>query len=364
MAVGVEEQTWTKTVKATFVNRPSIKQNPAASPVPDFRNFGVMLRILLGVNLLALAAALVQSNGIGDWLQRYVDMAAWVQPLLLLNLSLLALLAQALRRIPPLLAQAVVVFLAAMSSVWLIDFWRFMGVEDGGWQRLLRAALLSGAVAGTLLCYFSLRSRALFPALSEARLQALTARIRPHFLFNSLNAVLSLIRSEPKRAETALEELAELFRALMRDHRELLPLADEIALCRQYLGLEKLRLGERLNVEWDIADVPDDLLVPPLILQPLLENAVCHGIEPSSEPGTLRIRFSRKGDDLLIELTNPICRGHVAAGGNRMALANIRERLALFYDLEARLETDELTLADGGCEYRVQIVLPCRRAKV
>lgn len=363
MAGGVEEQTWTKTVKAAFVNRPSIKQNPAGSALPDFRNFGVMLRILLGVNLLALAAALVQSPNLVDFLPRYIDMAAWVQPLLLLNLSLLALLAPVLRKMSPAFAQMLVVLLAAGSSLLLLDFWRFMGVEDGGWQRLVRAAILSGAVAGTLLFYFSLRSRALYPALSEARLQALTARIRPHFLFNSLNAVLSLIRSEPKRAETALEELAELFRALMRDHRDLMPLADEIALCRQYLGLEKLRLGERLNVEWDIANVPADLLVPPLILQPLLENAVCHGIEPSAEPGTLRIRFSRKGDDLLIELTNPICRGHVAAGGNRMALTNIRERLALFYDLEARLETNEVTLADGGCEYRVQIVLPCRRAK-
>lgn len=98
-----------------------------------------------------------------------------------------------------------------------------------------------------MLFYLALRNRAFSPAVAEARLQALTARIRPHFLFNSLNAVLA-DPPEPKRAETALEELAELFRALMRDHRDLLPLADEIALCRKYLNLEKLRLGERLNI--------------------------------------------------------------------------------------------------------------------
>ena len=338
----------------------SIRQNPAGQPLPDFRNFGVMLRILLGVNLLALAAALVQSSGIGDCLQRFVDMAAWVQPLLLFNLSLLALVGTLLQRLPALVARASVLLLAAASSALLIDFWRFMAVDEGGWQRLLRAALLGALAAGTMLFYFALRLRAFSPALSEARLQALTARIRPHFLFNSLNAVLSLIRAEPRRAETALEELADLFRALMREHRDLLPLADEIALCRQYLNLEKLRLGDRLNVEWDIADVPEDLKVPPLMLQPLLENAVYHGIEPSAEDGTVRIRFSRTGKELHIDLSNPCPRNGGVQGGNRMALANIRERLALYYDLEARLETREVTLAGGVREYHVHIVLPCR----
>ncbi len=328
--------------------------------MPDFRNFGVMLRILLGVNLLAFAAALIQSAGILDCVQRYVDMAAWVQPLLLFNLSLLALLSKLLKRLPWWWAQTLVVLLAALSSALLLDFWRFMVIDDGGWQRILRAALLGGLVAGAMLFYFALRARAFSPALSEARLQALTARIRPHFLFNSLNAVLSLIRAEPRRAETALEELADLFRALMRDHRDLLPLADEIALCRQYLNLEKLRLGERLNIEWEIADVPADLKIPPLMLQPLLENAVYHGIEPSGEAGTVRIRFARSGDELHIDLANPCSPREGAQGGNHMALGNIRERLALYYDLEARLETKEVVLDNGLREYRVHIVLPCR----
>ena len=331
--------------------------------MPDFRNFGVMLRILLGVNLLAFAGALVQSMGIGDWVQRYVDMAAWVQPLLLFNLSLLTLLGGLLRRLPSWVGQALVVVAAAASAAQLVDFSRFMGLDDGGWQRLSRAALMGGLVAGAMLFYFALRAKAFSPALAEARLQALTARIRPHFLFNSLNAVLSLIRAEPRRAETALEELADLFRVLMRDNRDLLPLADEIALCRQYLNLEKLRLGERLNVEWGVVDVPDDLKVPPLLLQPLLENAVYYGIEPSSEPGTIRIRFVRKGDELHIGLANPCPVGGGAPGGNHMALANIRERLALYYDLEARLETNEVTLENGRREYRVRIVLPCASTK-
>lgn len=338
----------------------SIKQNPASPPLPDFRNFGVMLRILLGVNVLALAGALVLASGLSDWTRRFVDLAAWVQPLLLLNLAVLASVSPLLERLPAFGGQAFVLLLAGVSSVLMLDYWKFMGLDEGGWQRAVRVVLLAISVAAALLYYFHLRAKAFSPALAEARLQALTARIRPHFLFNSLNAVLSLIRSEPRRAETALEELADLFRALMRDHRDLLPLADEIALCRQYLDLEKLRLGERLNVEWEIVNVPDDIKVPPLMLQPLLENAVYHGIEPLAEAGTVRIRFVRSGDELHIDLINPCRSGANAQAGNRMALVNIRERLALFYDLEARLETQSVELPGGACEYRVHISLPCR----
>ena len=341
----------------------SIKQNPARPPLPDFRNFGVMLRILLGVNSLALLAALLLAGGISDWVRRFVDLAAWVQPLLLFNLALLAGVSPLLRRLPVVGGRVCVFALAALSAALFVDFWQFMGMDEGGWQRTLRAALLAAFAAATLLYYFHLRAKAFSPAVTEARLQELTARIRPHILFNCLNAVLSLIRSEPRRAETALEELAELFRALMRDHRDLMPLADEIALCRQYLDLEKLRLGDRLAVEWEIVDVPDDIKVPPLMLQPLLENAVYHGIEPSGEGGTVRIRFARSGDELQIDLANP-CHGQASThSGNQMALANIRERLALFYDLEARLETRSVELPGGACEYRVHILLPCRSRK-
>ena len=338
----------------------SIKQNLSTQPLPDFRNAGVMLRSLLGVNLLALVAALVQSDGVTDSVQRYIDMAVWVQPLLLFDLTVLALLGNALRRCPVWVARALVLLLAVGSALLWSHLWGLLGFDDGGWQRLLRAGLLGGVAAGSLLSYFALRASALSPALAEARLQSLTARIRPHFLFNSLNAVISLIRLEPRRAESALEELAELFRALMRDHRELVPLAAEIALCRQYLNLEKLRLGERLNVEWELADLPPDLEVPPLLVQPLLENAVYHGIEPAETRGTIRIRVTRNGDELHIDLANP-CGGPAEhSRGNHMALDNIRERLALYYDLEARIDTGQVVLTDGQLEYRVRIVLPCR----
>jgi two-component system sensor histidine kinase AlgZ len=208
-----------------------------------------------------------------------------------------------------------------------------------------------------MLGYFDLRSRAFSPAQAEARLAALNARIRPHFLFNSLNAVLSLIRARPQQAEAALESLSDLFRAAMRDPGELICLADEIELAKQYLELERLRLGERLAVDWQIGAVALNLPIPPLMLQPLLENAVHHGIEPLPAGGTIRVAIAQRGDELRIAIANPTAGGGGEHGaGNHIALANIRERLALYYDLEARLESEA-----GKQSYEVRIVLPCRQ---
>lgn len=342
----------------------SIKQNLVSRPLPDFRNFGVVLRIVVGVNMGAMLFALAQIDDLAGFAARYVALSAWVQPLLLANVALLSLGWPLLKRLPSRSGDLLVVLMAIVSSILYVDSFAFLGFDAGGFAHFARAAIFSASAAITLLIYFDLRSRAFSPAVAEARLQALTARIRPHFLFNSLNAVLSLIRSDPRRAENALEELAELFRVLMRDQRDLLPLADEIALCRQYLDLEKLRLGERLQVEWDIVDVPSDVKVPPLMLQPLLENAIYHGIEPSADPGVLRIRFSRKGSELRIDLTNPLCAKESATKGAHMALANVRERLALYYDLEARLETKEKLAANGRGEFRVRIALPCHGSMI
>ena len=214
-----------------------------------------------------------------------------------------------------------------------------------------------GLLTGVLIGYFDLRGRALSPALAEARLQALQARIRPHFLFNSINAVLSLMRQEPRRAEQALEDLADLFRELMADNRQLAPIAREVKLAKQYLSIEQLRLGERLRIEWNVAHMPADALIPPLVLQPLLENAVYHGIEPRTEPGTIDILINWDGEQIHLVLRNPYRPDGNHHAGNRMALANIRERLALHFDVEARIKT--VATADT---YEVRIVIPYLKA--
>lgn len=332
----------------------SIRHFPATYPLPDWRNFGVMLRVLLGVNAMAALAALIEAPDLTAWAGRYLDLAALVEPAMLLCLGLLALLRDLLWRLPLRLGQMTVLALAGGLVGSVVQYAGTLGLVAP--ESLPRTVLLALAACIMLLAYFELRSRAFSPAQTEARLAALNARIRPHFLFNSLNAVLSLIRARPQQAEAALESLADLFRAAMRDPAELVSLADEIELGRQYLDLERLRLGERLVVDWQIGPVAMDLPIPPLMLQPLLENAVYHGIEPAREGGTVSISLSQNRDELQIAIANPMPPENPHAAGNQMALANIRERLSLYYDLEARLEIET-----GDHRYEVRIVLPCRR---
>jgi len=223
---------------------------------------------------------------------------------------------------------------------------------------LSRSVLLSALVAAALLAYFRLFAKAYSPALAEARLQALQARIRPHFLFNSLNAVLALIRRDPRRAERALEDLADLFRTLMSDPKSFVRLADEIALLERYAELEQLRLGERLRITWELDSAPSDALLPPLVLQPLLENAVYHGVEPGTGAGEVLVRIERRGDRVVASIENPYHENDQHRAGNRMALENIRERLALFFDAEAHIATQA-----NGNRYRVDIEMPYRTSR-
>ncbi|MFA5912060.1 MAG: histidine kinase [Burkholderiales bacterium] len=314
------------------------------------------VRILLVGNAAGFAAALIQAQDAAQFAPQFAQSAMVLEPVLLLSLVSLYVLSKWLARLRYARGVAVVVLLVAGWTALVLQLGAVLGGAPTPYT-LLRAALLGVLLAGCVAAYFFWRRRAYSPALADARLQALQARIRPHFLFNSINAVLSLIRSDPKRAEEALEDLAELFRALMQDNRRLSTLAEELALCRQYLSLEQLRLGERLHIEWDIDAMPEDALVPQLLLQPLVENAIYHGIEPGMEAGTVRISIARDKNQVRLLLANPYHPDYQHRAGNRMALANIRERLALHFDVEASLETEML-----GGKFEIRIVLPYRRA--
>lgn len=332
--------------------RPSV---PAA--LPDFRNLGVMLRVLLAVNLLAVLTVVLRVDEPGVLVPELVLMAGRVELPLFLAVLLLYALGPGLHRFGPRAAKLAVCGTALLAV--LMTWPLLQGSEGGSVFRWLSWTLGAAAIC---LFYFDYRSRLYSPALTEARLLALTARIRPHFLFNTLNGVLGVIRSDPRRAERALEELADLFRVFMRDNRELVPLGDEIALCERYLELEQLRLGDRLKVRWEVRSGSNstvavtDALVPPLLLQPLLENAVYHGIEPALDAGEVVVRIARRGGDLLLEVDNPSVDPSSHHAGNHMAVDNIRERLMLFYDLEAGLDID---CREG--RYRVRVRLPFRR---
>ena len=330
----------------------SIRQDVYPDLLPDFRNLGVLARILVGVNVLALAAAALGAPGAASAPDRFMRLAAVAEPLLLAIVFALFVLSPLLARLPYWGGWAAVVALAAAFAAGANVALHELAFEP---PELWRMAAIAALVAVVLLYYFRLLARAYSPALAEARLQALQARIRPHFLFNSLNAVLSLIRRDPRRAELALEDLADLFRTLMADARRFVRLADEIALLERYAALEQLRLGERLRITWELDEAPSDALLPPMVLQPLLENAVYHGVEPATGAGDVLVHIERRGERVLACIENPFAEGEGHRSGNRMALENIRERLALFFDAEARIET-----RSAGGRYRVEIEIPYR----
>jgi two-component system sensor histidine kinase AlgZ len=336
--------------------QPIIGQNPEPLAFPDFRNLGTIVRILLGANALFAVGALVRASRWGAWPEEWLDAVAVGEPHLFIELTLLVALAPWFAGAP--YQAGVIAVLILTVAVGMFTDLLLGGLTAIPLAALSRHVALGLVVAGTLLFYFHLRAKALSPSIASARLQALQARIRPHFLFNSITAVLSLVRSDPRRAETALEDMADLFRVLMSDNRDLVPLADEVNLCRQYLALEHLRLGNRLRVEWHLNGMPGDAMVPPLVLQPLLENAVYHGIEPLSAPGVVSINIFAKDGHVHAILRNPYrAEGGRHHAGNKMALGNVRERLALHFDVEAALESRV-----KGDTYEVHIRMPYHTA--
>ncbi len=345
-------------------------QAPASPPfetvVPDCCNVGVVARVLVAVNGTVFLADIAQGSG---W-RGLLAASVLVEPACLASLVALCGLRRISRAIPPWCQRALCALVPASITSIIIEL--FLKTPDGLFALSEMPATQGMIVAASfgiaLQHYFELRTRAFSPALSEARLQALQARIRPHFLFNSLNAVLSLIRTEPLRAESTLEDLSELFRVLMRDARDVTSLEEEIRLCRQYLSIEKVRLGDRLHVQWKTGSISDKMLkkarVPSLLLQPLLENAVHYGVETVSEPVTIEVELERQGDRIHVTIFNPLfspssapdSAAHGEEGarvGNHMALQNIRERLALFYDLEAQLSAGPV-----GDRFEVRLHFP------
>jgi two-component system sensor histidine kinase AlgZ len=300
-----------------------------------------------------MGAAALRAATPSEVIGQFLLVSALAQPVLLLSLVVLCAARRLLHSLSyP--AGILALFAIEIALVWITDLALKLLIPGQAALSVSQTAFFVVFVTGFVLFYFDLRARALSPAVSEARIQALQARIRPHFLYNSINAVLSLIRSDPRRAERALEDLADLFRVLMADNRTLTPIADEVALTRQYLEIEKLRLGDRLKVTWNIDSMPADALVPPLLLQPLVENAVYHGIEPGTEPGEIVIDISRNGTQMVIRMRNPVSAEGSRHIGNKMAVGNIRERLQLHFDAEASMDT---RVADG--HYQLTITLPC-----
>jgi two-component system sensor histidine kinase AlgZ len=207
----------------------------------------------------------------------------------------------------------------------------------------LRHALISLIMSALLLRYFYLQTQWQRQQQAElrARIESLQARIRPHFLFNSLNSIASLILSNPLRAEQAVLDLSDLFRASLAKPGTLVSWQDELELAKRYLSIERYRLGERLKVEWDVDGVPLDLPIPQLTLQPLLENALIHGIQPRVEGGLVQVQASYQGGLFELSVSNPYqVDPERSTGGTRQALVNIDARLTALFGPRASLSVD------------------------
>ena len=211
------------------------------------------------------------------------------------------------------------------------------------WMMLGRQIVIAAIIAGLALRYFYVQRQLRLQEQAElqSRIQALQSRIRPHFLFNSMNIIASLIETDPETAEIVVEDLSELFRASLNEAGNQVALAEELALCERYVRIEKLRLGDRLRVDWQL-DLPDeDVRIPLLTLQPLLENAIYHGIQPLPDGGLIVVAVWSGEGRVHMRITNPLPEaGAKQSEGNRMALANIRSRLDVLYGSAARLSAE------------------------
>lgn len=321
---------------------------PADRYIPDLCRVRAVLLLLVTTELVAVLFALIRGNE-RHWLDwDYLGLvslfAHWV---VLTCAALICALRPWLARQD--ISRVTLILLALIQVITLLfgllaDLFQLHGLHGPRphLEWLARNALISLVISLIVLRYFYLQYqwRLQRQAEMQARLGALQARIQPHFLFNSMNTIASLIVSDPQRAEDAVLDLSELFRASLQTHAALIPLAQELSFCERYLSIEALRLGPRLHTVQEVADDVRDQAVPPLSLQPLLENAIYHGIQPRPEGGEVRLRAYREGHWVYILLTNPRPPADAATHtGNRVALDNIRSRLDGLFDGQALLKS-------------------------
>lgn len=358
------------------MSMPPHKPPPAAasaeSPVPphllpDFCSVPMALGVVLYGELFAVILALGGSSPLSGFWARLGPLSLLVLGMVLLAASLLCMLRAPLRLLPGPAAVAAalgIIVASAMTVAYLctllVPWAEEAGLfpDDGARGLLIRAGLISAIVGALMLRYLYLHQqwRAQVEAVANARFKTLQARIRPHFLFNSMNTIASLTQTDPRLAEEVVEDLADLFRASLATDADRTTLAEELELARRYLHIEAQRLGERMRVIWDLEDLPGDAPMPPLILQPLVENAVYHGIAPSTAPGEIRIvgRHRRGAVNLSIRNTMPSAADETRRHkGNRMALQNVSQRMEAMFPGAARVTC---SLVDG--DYVVRLVFP------
>ncbi|WP_456372725.1 sensor histidine kinase [Thiolapillus sp.] len=332
--------------------------------LPDFCGVRTIFTVVVSATVLAMVLSLAATDHLHAFWGNFSIGALYVQWIGLMAAAFICLLRRWLGRLTHaragLVAWLLIMLAALLVSLmtgYLIPLEYLAGVFPD--DLLIRTLGISGILGALILRYLYENHQQQQKELAEsrARFEALQARIRPHFLFNSLNTVIGLIAEDPRKAEDVLQDLADLFRASLGEESRMSSVGRELELARQYLTVEQQRLGQRLHVVWSLDALPDDAPMPALLLQPLVENAVYHGIEPAVHGGEICIFGRYRNDVVALTVSNTLADTSHASHrqGNHMALENIRQRLEMRFGKEAGMHT-------GMVEdrYQVRIWFPIR----
>ncbi len=347
----------------------SFERAQARTPfLPDLCSTSSVFLLVLVGELLAFALSLDRRGLAGLSMPEFGLTSFLIQWVLLSSAALLCLFRSRLNALGPAkaftLSYLTVLAFTALYS--LVGIWFLNGLQGAWWSLLVSNVLISAVFAGILLRYLYIQQQLKQRERAElgARVLALQSRIRPHFLFNSLNSIASLISIKPETAEKLVVDLAQLFRASL-SMPQLTPIQRELELCRRFADIEQLRLGARLKIDWNVETLPDDAQILNLILQPLLENAIYHGIQPLPKGGVIDIEVKEVKGDIVVKLTNPRLPGDATEGrhiqmtvrseGAGIALSNIRARLEAYYGERARLR-----VVKGETDFTVVLRYPLR----
>jgi len=336
----------------------------AQAYLPDFCAAATILVIVLVAELVAIVLTLAAHSVPGTFLTELAKMSMFSQWLALLSAATLCRLRPWLESFGGTRAFVIAFFLLQLLCLAMAEVtWQATSkyglsliIDDSHSGFILRTFAVSSIIVALGMRYLYVASewRRSIVLEAQSRVSALQALIRPHFLFNSMNTIASLTRTDPRRAEEAVEDLADLFRANLGGQKARTTLKQEFEVAAIYQRIEKLRLGDRLRVRWDINDLPMRALIPSLIIQPLLENAIYHGIELLPDGGEVLVSGTRDGDNIRIEISNPVVEGKRSdKDGNNMAMSNIQQRFALAYGGRA-----SVIVESGAEEFRVVLTFP------
>lgn len=332
--------------------------------LPDFCAAGTLFIVLLVAELVAIVLTLAAHGPDGQFLLQLSKISFFVLWLTLLGSAVMCQLRKWLEQAGKTRAFLLGFVILEITCLIVAELswqlmWRFGGVsiiDDSHADFLLRTFAISSIFIALSMRYLYVSSewRRSIVLEAQARVSALQALIRPHFLFNSMNTIASLTRTDPRQAEEAVEDLSDLLRASLSSTRDRTSLKEELEVAAIYQRIEKLRLGDRLKVRWNIDQLPMRARIPSLTIQPLIENAIYHGIELLPDGGEVIVNGTRDGRYLQIAVSNPVAPGKARnKDGNKMAMANIRQRFELAYGSKASVSVD-----DSNEQYTVTLRFP------